>query len=245
MMKIKNLFHAFAFSALVATPSVIEAQVVAKSADASTTLAAPNLSTVREGERAMSQGSKNALTIDIPKANLKLVEKLWKDYAKQFKGDTKRDKKTEEWFTDNAMISGIGGANTVDMFVKFSEASDLTNMALWIDLGGAYVGSKDFSDKYKAAEKILADFSLTVQREQTRQQLEEQQDEARKMEKQQKRLEDKNVDLHKDIENYKKKITQAEADIQTNLKQQEEQKLKIEQQKKLVEDIQKKLNGLN
>jgi outer membrane translocation and assembly module TamA len=222
MMKIKNFIPVFAFAVLVTTPSVMEAQVTTKSGEtplATAAAAAPALTLVREGERAMSQGSKNSLTIDIPK--------------------------TDEWFTDNAMVGNIGGANTVDMYVKFSEASDLTNMALWIDLGGAYVGSKEFSDKYKAAEKILTDFSIVVQREQTRQQLEEQQDEARKMDKQQKRLEDKNVDLHKDIENYKKRITQAEADIQTNLKQQEEQKAKIEQQKKLVEDIQKKLNSLN
>jgi hypothetical protein len=244
MMKFKSLLTVIAAVAIL-TPSLISAQITAKTAETTATVAAPTLSLVREGERAMSQGSKNALTIDIPKANLKLVEKLWKDYAKQFKGDTKKDKKSGEWFTDNAMVSNIGGANTVDMFVNFQEMSDMTSMALWVDLGGAYVGSKEFSDKYKAAEKIMLDFSITVQREQTRQQLEDQQDEQKKIEKQQKRLEDKNLDLHKDIENYKKKITQAEADIQTNLKQQEEQKAKIEAQKKLVEDIQKKLNSLN
>jgi hypothetical protein len=244
MMKFKNLLAAAATVAIL-TPSVITAQVTAKAAETTAAVAAPTLSLVREGERAMSQGSKNALTIDIPKANLKLVEKLWKDYAKQFKGETKRDKKSGEWFTDNAMIGNIGGANTVDMYTSFSELSDMTSMALWIDLGGAYVGSKEFGDKYKAAEKIMTDFSLVVQREQTKQQLEEQQDEQKKMDKQQKKLEDKNLDLHKDIENYKKKIQQAEADIQTNLKQQEEQKVKIEAQKKLVEEIQKKLNSLN
>jgi hypothetical protein len=51
--------------------------------------------------------------------------------------------------------------------------------------------------------------------------------------------------LLKDIENWKKKIVQAEADIQTNLKQQEEQKAKVEAQKKLVDEIAKKLNTMN
>jgi predicted nucleic acid-binding Zn-ribbon protein len=107
------------------------------------------------------------------------------------------------------------------------------------------VDSKAFADKYAEAEKILQNFVLSVQREQTKKQLEGQQDDLKKMEKQDKKLVDKNADLVKDIESWKKKITQAEADIQTNLKQQEEQKVKIEAQKKLVDEINKKLTTFN
>jgi hypothetical protein len=235
-MNFKQLIIASAI-ALFSTPSVAHAQLVAKGGMA--------LSTVREGERVMSQGSKNALTIDLPKTTLKEAEKLWKDYAKQFKGKTDRNKKTDEWFTDNALIAAIGGANTVDMYTKFSESGDITTVGLWIDLGGAYVGSKEFADKYAEGEKILQNFALTVVREQTKKQLSDQQDDLKKQEKAQKKLEDKNADLLKDIENWKKKIAQAETDIQTNLKQQEEQKAKVESQKKLVEEIAKKLNTMN
>jgi hypothetical protein len=235
-MNFKNLLIATAI-ALFSTPSVSHAQLTAKGGAA--------LSSVREGERVMSQGSKNALTVDLPKTTLKEAEKLWKDYAKQFKGDTKKDKKTDEWLTDNAMIAAIGGANTIDMYTKFSESGDITTVGLWIDLGGAYVDSKAFADKYAEAEKILQNFALTVAREQTKKQLSDQQDDLKKMEKAEKKLEDKNADLLKDIENWKKKIIQAEADIQTNLKQQEEQKAKIEGQKKLVDEIGKKLNTMN
>ena len=235
-MNFKNLIVATAI-ALFSTPSVSHAQLTAKGGAA--------LSSVREGERVMSQGSKNALTVDLPKTTLKEAEKLWKDYAKQFKGDTKKDKKTDEWFTDNAFIAAIGGANTIDMYTKFSESGDITTVGLWIDLGGAYVDSKAFADKYAEAEKILQNFALTVVREQTKKQLSDQQDDLKKMEKAEKKLEDKNADLLKDIENWKKKIIQAETDIQTNLKQQEEQKAKIEGQKKLVDEIGKKLNTMN
>jgi DNA repair exonuclease SbcCD ATPase subunit len=235
-MNVKNIVIATAI-ALFSTPSVSNAQLTTKGGAA--------IASVREGERVMSQGSKNALTIDIPKTPLKEVEKLWKDYAKQFKGDTKKDKKTDEWLTDNAMIAAIGGANTIDMYTKFSESGDITTVGLWIDLGGAYVDSKAFADKYAEGEKILQNFALLVAREQTKKQLGDQQDDLKKIEKEQQKLESKNAGLLKDIENYKKKIAQAEADIQTNLKQQEEQKAKIETQKKLVEEISKKLNTLN
>ena len=235
-MNLKNLLIA-AVVVVFSTPSVSNAQMTAKGGAI--------LATVREGERVMTQGSKNSLTVDLPKTSLKDAEKLWKDYAKQFKGDTKKDKKTDEWLTDNAMIAAIGGANTIDMYAKFTESGETTTLGLWIDLGGAYVDSKAFADKYAEAEKILQNFALSIQREQTKKQLEAQQDDLKKMEKQEKKLVEKNADLVKDIEGWKKKITQAEADIQTNLKQQEEQKVKIEAQKKLVDEINKKLTTFN
>ncbi len=244
-MKIIN-FLSIACLVAFCSPSVSRAQITPKGVDATTSVAAPAaVSLIREGERPMSQGSKNALTIDIPKTSAKFAEKLWKDYVKQFKGETKKDRKTDEWFTDNAMIGNIGGANTVDLYAQFSESNDATTLGMWIDLGGAYVGSKEYADKYAAAEKIMTDFALTVQREQTKMHLDEQNDALKKLEKQQRNLEKDNQGLHDDIENWKKRITKAEADIETNLKNQEDAKLKIEAQKKLVEEVQKKLNSMN
>ena len=244
-MKIKS-FLFIASWVVAAAPSLISAQTTPKGTETTTSVAAPAaVSLVREGERAMSQGSKNALTIDLPKTSAKFAEKLWKDYVKQFKGDTKKEKKTDEWFTDNAMISGIGGANTVDMYAKFSESNDVTTLGLWIDLGGAYVGSKEFKDKYAETEKILTGFATIVQREQTKMQLDEQNDALKKLEKQQKNLEKDNSGLHTDIENWKKKILKAEDDIKVNEKTQVDTKQKIETQKKLVEEVQKKLNAMN
>jgi hypothetical protein len=227
------LLTVFIFS----TPSVTNAQITAKSPEAA--------SAVREGDRLMSQGSKNSLTIDLTNVPLKTAERVWKDYSKQFKGSTKKDRKSDEWFTDNAQVVGLGGANTIDMYVKFSESGSNTNVAMWVDLGGAYVNSKDFNDKYKEGEKILSDFAMVVQKEITKEQLEEQQKELQKLERQQKNLERDNTNLLKDIEDYKKRIQKAEADIKTNVSNQEDTKKKIETQKKLVEEIQKKLSSLN
>lgn len=244
-MKIIKFLFLSCLAAFLA-PSVSVAQITPKGVEETKSVAAPAaVSLVREGERPMSQGSKNALTIDIPKVSAKFAEKLWKDYVKQFSGNTKRDRKTDEWFTDNAMISNISGANTVDLYAKFTESNDATTLGMWIDLGGAYVGSKEYADKYAAAEKIMTDFALTVQREQTKEQLNDQNDALKKLEKQQRNLEKDNQNLHDDIESWKKKIAKAEADIETNLKNQVDAKVKIEEQKKLVEEVQKKLNSMN
>ena len=200
---------------------------------------------ISESARAMSKGSNNSMSVNLPKVTAKFAEEIWKDFVKQYKGAYKKDKKADESFVDNAMVGGIGGGNTVDMYMKFAESSDNTAATLWIDLGGAYLNSKDFTDKYAEAEKMLMTYALTVSREQTKNLLKEQEKMQKNQESDLQKLEKKNKNLLDDIEGWKKKITQAEADIQTNLKQQEEAKTKIEGQKKVVEEVKKKLESLN
>jgi hypothetical protein len=230
----KNLKN-FAFTILLSIPTIFFAQTAVKGES----------SLVNEGERVMSQGNKNSLAVNLTKTNVKFAEKMWKEYTKPFKGDYKKDKKNDEYFTDNANISAIGGGNTVDLFMKFVETGENTTATLWIDLGGAFVSSKDFKDKYAEAEKLMAEYALKVAREQTQIQLKEQQDAQKDMEKQQKKLEDKHKSLLQDIEDWKKKIAKAEQDVIANQKSQDDTKAKIETQKKVVDDVQKKLNALN
>jgi DNA-binding helix-hairpin-helix protein with protein kinase domain len=233
----KNLKFSFLFTLFLSTPSVFFAQLTPKGVESK--------SLISETEKVMSQGTKNSLSVNLSKANAKFAEKIWKDFIKQYKGDYKRDKKNDEYFLDNAMIAGIGGGNTVDMYMKFNETNDNTTATLWIDLGGAYLSSKDFKDKYSEAEKMMFNYAITVSKEQTKIQLEDQQKALKKLESDQKSLEKKNASLLADIEDYKKKIAKAEEDIKTNLKQQEETKVKIETQKKVVDEVQIKLNNLN
>ena len=233
----KNLKFSFLFTLFLSTPSVFFAQLTPKGVESQ--------SLISETEKVMSQGTKNSLSVNLSKSNAKFAEKIWKDFIKQYKGDYKRDKKNDEYFLDNAMIAGIGGGNTVDMYMKFNETNDNTTATLWIDLGGAYVNSKDFKDKYSEAEKMMFNYAITVSKEQTKLQLEEQQKTLKKLESDQKSLEKKNAGLLTDIEDYKKKIAKAEEDIKTNLKQQEETKVKMETQKKVVDEVQTKLNNLN
>ena len=233
-------FTALSFLGFTAQAQSQDSMMVAKSAMTTNTA-----SLVREADRSMSQGVKNSLTTDILNVPIKTVEKYWKEYSKQFKVDTKKDRKNDEWFTDNALIGSLGGANTVDIYTKFTDAGSNTNMAMWVDLGGAYINSKDFRDKYDAAQKLMLDFSLSVQREQTKMMLNDQQDEQKKLERDQRNLEKKNSNLHSDIDDWNKKIAKAQNDIQINLKAQEDQKAKILNQQKLVEDIQKKLANMN
>jgi hypothetical protein len=235
-MKMQKLNSFFTLLLVCLFSTLSQAQLTMKGVESSM---------VSESSRAMSKGSNNSLSVNLPKVNAKFAEEIWKDFVKQYKGSYKRDKKSDEYFVDNAMVGGIGGGNTVDMYMKFAEASDNTSATLWIDLGGAYLNSKDFTDKYAEAEKMLMTYALTVSREQTKNLLKEQEKVQKNQEGDLQKLEKKNKSLLDDIETWKKKIAQAETDIQTNLKQQEDTKVKIEAQKKVVEEVKKKLETLN
>lgn len=232
----KSIFYFTLLIVCLFAPSLSNAQLTAKGVESTL---------ISESSRSMSKGSQNSLAVNLPKVNTKFAEEIWKDFVKQYKGTYKRDKKTDEYFVDNAMVGSIGGGNTVDMYMKFAEASDNTTATLWIDLGGAYLNSKDFTDKYAEAEKMMMAYALTVSREQTKVLLKDQEKMQKNQEGDLQKLEKKNKNLVDDIETWKKKITQAEADIQTNLKQQEEAKAKIDAQKKVVEEVKKKLEALN
>ncbi len=199
---------------------------------------------VNEGERSMSQGSKNSLSIDLPKISAKNAAKSWKDYMHQYKGEMKHDNKSDEWFLDNAVIPGVGGANTVDVYARFNEAGEVTTETVWFDLGGAYVNSTEFRDKYDEAARILNQFALQVARDQTNQMMATSQDDLKKMDKNLRNLEKDNKNLHDDIENYKDKIRKAEAAIEKNQRDQEDAKVKLDTQRKLITDIQAKLDTL-
>jgi hypothetical protein len=235
-MKILKIHVLFVLILSTSTPSVLKAQLTAKGAETSM---------VSEAERSMSLGTKSSLSVNLPKIKSDVAEKVWKDFVKQYKGSYKRNKKTDESFLDNATVGTIGGANTVDMYMKFAESSDNTTATLWIDLGGAYVNSKEFKDKYDEAEKLMMTYAITVAKEQTKETLKTQEKEQKNLENDLQKLEKKNKNLHDDIETWKKKIAQAEEDIKTNVKLQEETKVKVETQKKVVEEVRKKLDTLN
>ena len=199
-----------------------------------------------EEVRSMSQGSNNSLSIDIPEADLKLTKKLWGKYLKANAkgGKTKSEKKTGVSFTDNAEVVAIGGANTVDIYARFTAVGANTNVTVWYDLGGAYLSSDMHGDKYTEGEKFLMRFALAVVIETTKLELKEEEKKAKGLAKDLANLEKKKAAYHKEIEVAENKIRQAKGNIETNIKEQEATNTAISDQDSVIDEVKKRLEDL-
>jgi hypothetical protein len=229
MKKIILLTLAIAFS------SLMYAQITVKAA---TSVLA------KEEEKLMSQGVKNALSLEIG-AKPDFVEDEWKDFLNTYKAKPKWTKKEKEWFSDNAIIPELGGNNPVDVYAKIdASGSEATLLTIWVDLGGAYLSSYQHADKYGFAQKMLREFNLKVLKDATQKDIDKEEKKYKKEEKNLKGLVSDKEGLLKDIENYKAKIKKAEEDIIKNEKSQKEAQKTLEEQKEVLKKVQARLAEL-
>lgn len=198
---------------------------------------------VEEGVKAFSAGSENALTIRIPNSNQKEVEKLWKKYLKPYKGKTKRDRKSKEYFTDDATIPDLS-MNTIDVYALANEAGNEVIFSVWFDLGGGFLSSSTHPDTYPQAEKMMLLFALEVSEKVIGDDLKSEEKNLKKMEKDLVKLQKRKEGLLRDIENYKQRIKDAEAAIKQNEVEQINAGKAIENQKLKVDDVKKKLEAV-
>jgi len=125
------------------------------------TVSAQNISEVT---RTMSQGNKSGLLLELEGLETKLVEKLWMKFVKEYDGKTKQDRRSDEYFTDDADIPNISN-NSVDMYATFEAVGDGTEACVFFDLGGAYLNSAYHGDKYNEGANFLMLFAKEVERE--------------------------------------------------------------------------------
>ena len=200
---------------------------------------------VSEKIKKMSQGTNNALVLEIPNVSAKLVSEVWKDYMKDFyDAKPKWDRKSGEWFCDNAEITAIGRGNTIDIYASAEEKGNDVLANVWIDLGGAFLSSREHPEQYMEAEKVLMRFALEVAQEKTRQELAGEMDEMKKLQREMGRLKSLNERYHKEIERAEEAISKAKENIVENEKLQEEMLGQIDTQEKVIEEVKKRLNDL-
>ena len=71
---------------------------------------------LRESNENFSNGSHNALSVNLYVSDIRLVEKEWKSQMKDF-GYDKSSERNDEYFFDNVLIKALGN-NTLDVFSK-------------------------------------------------------------------------------------------------------------------------------
>jgi DNA repair ATPase RecN len=195
-----------------------------------------------EQDRTMSKGLHNGFYIEIPGAEKKQVEKIWKNYLKEFSKKVK-DKKGE-YYTEEANIPLINGANQLIVYAKVEEGMDQSTIYTWVDLGGAFLNSGEHASQYDGFAQFLEDFYYEVRRDVVKKELEDAEDMLKDIQKDLEKLQDKNKDYHRDIEKAQEKIREAEDKITKNIKEQDDVQIKLEKQKREVEKIMEKFNNV-
>jgi len=193
---------------------------------------------VLEDSIVMSLGFKNALTIIIPETTSKFVDAEWKEYLKPY-GKVTKIKQSIETITPDVQILDIGGISKLTIYNRNESVTEGVKANVWIAIDSGFVQSEAYPKEYVASVKWLKDFAFKVINDQITVELEAEQKILDKFSANLTKLQKENTSLHKSIEDSKEKITKAEADIETNLNQQEMAQKDIDNQKTIVGEIQK------
>jgi len=202
-------------------------------------------SQIVETEKAMNTGVNNALVLSIPDADDKVVEKVWKSYAKSFDSKVKKIKKSNELITASPSLAGFSKAGLMNIIVKFEQKGDNVEFLSWFELRDEFLNSYNHPDEFDEAQKLLLNFGLEVAKEYTLMELDEEEKELKKMENDLKRLVKDKENYEKAIVDYEQKIIDAKADIENNIIEQERTQDTINSQTESVEVVKKKLANLN
>lgn len=189
----------------------------------------------------MSQGYKEGLTVDIPEANAKDVEKLWKKQLKDYNAKVSNTK--GEIFADDASVKELG-ENTVDIYAIVEEQKDFASLTVFFDLGGAFLSASQHSAKYEAMEKVIEKIAIEAAKEAVGSQIDAADKALKDLKGDQEKLIKENEKLKSNIEGWKEDIKKAENDLVQNGKDQEAKKSAITEQQKMVEALKNKLNAI-
>lgn len=187
--------------------------------------------TMREFPVSMSEGMKNGFTLEFEGLSNKEIIKLWEDFMKPY-GKAGRDRKSKEYFIDDARIPGLNRGNTVDFYSKVDEVTKTrSSLTVWVNLGGAYINSKDHPDDFQTLKNMLLVFEKNAYKAMVENQISEENKALKVLENDLNKVTKANEKLSRDIENYKDRIIKAEQEIQENEKTIESKNQEIDLQK--------------
>lgn len=201
-------------------------------------------SQVMEASRVMSKGQQSSLTLEIPDVSADYAEEVYKDFIKDFKGKTKKDKKSNEWFSDDSKVASIANGAPIDIYAKIEPSGNKAVVNMWVDLGTGYINSGTYPTEYSEAGKLLEKFAETVKIRQAEDELDLVEKDMKKLDGDMKKLKKDNEDYHKEIEKSNQKIKDAENSILKNEEDQKNKQAAIEAQAEKVEAAKIKVNNL-
>lgn len=200
--------------------------------------------------RSMSEGSQNAFTIEVEGADEKLAYAEWRDLMKEYGGRAKRSK-PERARVDEVVITSVGGAEPLAVYVDFSERGSQTKTYLWVKHRGEFLGEGAAERDLAAVGDLMSEYGVRLRRAVVQRELDEENRELEKVERKLKNLERDYAGYERDIERAKAAIERAEAAIERaeenivkNTAAQEETRDELEQQADDVKAVRSKLEAV-
>ncbi|MFN5417484.1 MAG: coiled-coil domain-containing protein [Flavobacteriia bacterium] len=208
----------------------------------SITVFAQNDVRLSEEIQSFALGSKNSIVVTIPYGNKDIIEKQLKSELKDWNG--KFDSKGDE-YTMTQGTTKFMGPKPFDAFARIITVSEGNfKVAFAIDLGGAYLSSREHSEQFKAMTERITQFAKETGMKCVETELEKNKDDLSDLEKTQRGLEKDKKNLEEDIEDYKRKIAEAENKIKENVSNQDKQKASIKTQQEKVAETERKMKSL-
>lgn len=191
---------------------------------------------------AFNNGSHNAIVVVIPYANRQQVESELKSEMKDWGGKYATSK--GEFMVTQAMMKAMG-AKAFDGYAKIIENGSEIKVAFAVDLGGAYMTSKEHSSQYKIMLERIKKFGANTAKIAVAEEMEKESKALKTMESDKKELE-KSIEKSKsDIESYKKHIADEEQRIKDNEAALKKKGEEIAKQTTIVQETEKKKNGIH
>jgi len=187
-------------------------------------------------------GNKNAYFLSIPYAGKAQIEEGLKSYLKEFgkvkaiKGEYKVLLGKDKNVSDKAF----------DIYALVITGKDGVSIAVFaIDLGGAFMTSRDHPNQSEEMEKSLKKFGTDCANNAIDGEIQAEQKILKSLEKEQKSLDKGLLSFEKDIENYKTSIKDTEKKIEAVKSNQNKKKDAVKSQESKIESIEKKRRTLN
>lgn len=200
-------------------------------------------SQIREKQVNISLGVQPCLSQDVQDIDDNETAKLWKKFFKQY-GKVKKNSKAKEYYSTGIRINRVKSGYPVDVYAKFVDFSGGTNINLCFDLGTGFLSKKDTPNEYDGALELMNEFVIYVDRYVVEEKLKEEEKMLSKLEKSLKSAKKDNKKLHDKIDDYNKKINEAEEDIRNNIIEQEELDRQIQNQAQKLKEVQRELENI-
>jgi DNA repair exonuclease SbcCD ATPase subunit len=192
---------------------------------------------------AMSRGNNDAMILELPTADEKLVSNLWSDWLKDnYDVKTKKVKKTKnEMQSLNFSIPGVSAGGKVDIYSSVRTSGGGSELIIWIATTDGYMSPELGSSRYIEAEKMLMRFALAVSRDQIEMEITDQEKELKNLEKDLEKLRKDKENFEEDIADAKRAIQEAKGNIEKNLDDQENKGSEIEAKIRKIEATKRRL----